>query len=408
MLQQKRILIGICGGIAAYKVCQVISTLFQQGAEIKVILTQEAQRFVTPVTVSTLSRHPAYTDSDFWHHSQPRPLHIALGEWAEIFLIAPLTANTLAKLNYGLADNLLTNTVLASTCPILLAPAMNTDMWEQETVQKNWQEIQTLPRYTSVGPEPGLLACDRTGTGRMAEPEQIIIALKSLLHTQGKQDLISKSILISAGGTRERIDPVRFLGNPSSGKMGIALAQAAYYRGAQVTLVHGPIAKELLDILPPITKIAVVSAQQMRDRLLELFPQHQWLIMSAAVGDFQPVTYSPYKLPKQELPQNLILQLIPDILTELKSQKQPQQVLIGFAAQTGDIISPALDKLQRKGLDIIVANPVDQVNAGFATDTNQGVFIDASGRQKEINSCSKLEVAHCLLDFAKNIIAIDK
>lgn len=399
MLTNKRVLIGIGGGIAAYKVCEVISTLFQQGAEVRVILTQSALQFITPVTVATLSRHQAYTDADFWQPHQPRPLHISLGEWAEILVIAPLTANTLAKLTHGLADNLLTNTVLASSCPILVAPAMNTEMWEQATVQNNWRQLQTLPRYHTVGPNAGLLACDRRGTGRMAEPSQIINSVQSLLYTQGKRDLQGKSILISAGGTREHLDPVRFLGNPSTGKMGIALAQAAHSRGARVTLVHGPIAPELLALLPELPRFAVVSATEMRDRLVTLFPGQDWLIMSAAVGDVQPVNYSPVKLPKQSLPENLALQPIPDILWELAQVKQPHQLLIGFAAQTGDIISPALAKLQGKNLDIIVANPVDRINAGFATDTNQGVFLDSQGRQKSLPCCSKLELSHYLFDF---------
>ena len=399
MLESKKVLIGIGGGIAAYKVCEVISTLFQQGMEVRVILTAAGMQFITTVTVATLSRHQAYTDADFWQPTHPRPLHITLGEWADLFLIAPLTANTLAKLSHGLADNLLTNTVLASTCPILLAPAMNTEMWEQYTVQKNWQQLQTNPRYHSIGPTAGLLACDRRGTGRMAEPKQIINLVESLLHTQGKKDLVGKSILISAGGTREHLDPVRFLGNPSSGKMGIALALAASARGANVTLVHGPISTELLTSLPDIARFPVVSAQEMQDCLIKLFPQQDWLIMSAAVGDVQPVNYSPQKLPKKDIPTSLPLQFIPDILSDLAQQKQPHQLLIGFAAQTGDIITPALAKLKSKGLDAIVANPVDMINAGFNSDTNQGVFLDSQGRQKQIKSCTKLELAHDLFDF---------
>jgi phosphopantothenoylcysteine decarboxylase/phosphopantothenate--cysteine ligase len=280
-------------------------------------------------------------------------------------------------------------------------------MWKQDTVQKNWQQLQTNPRYHSIGPRPGLLACDlplgalreRRGTGRMAEPKQIINLVESLLHTQGKRDLVGKSILISAGGTREHLDPVRFLGNPSSGKMGIALAIAAHARGANVTLVHGPISTELLTSLPDIPRFAVVSAQEMHNCLIKLFPQQDWLIMSAAVGDVQPVNYSPQKLPKQDIPTNLPLQFIPDILSNLAQQKQPHQLLIGFAAQTGDIITPALAKLKSKHLDAIVANPVDMVNAGFNSDTNQGVFLDSQGGQKQIKSCTKLELAHDLFDF---------
>ena len=202
-MEQRRIVIGVGGGIAAYKVCEVVSALAKRGVAVRVILTETAQQFVTPLTFATLARHPAYGDRDFWQPTHGRPLHIELGEWAELMLIAPLTANTLAKLAYGLADNLLTNTVLASTCPIVLAPAMNTEMWEQATVQRNWQLVQALPRFHGVGPGAGILACDRVGAGRMAEPEALIACLESLLVTQGKRDLAGKRVLISAGGSEK-------------------------------------------------------------------------------------------------------------------------------------------------------------------------------------------------------------
>ncbi|HEY9858343.1 MAG TPA: bifunctional phosphopantothenoylcysteine decarboxylase/phosphopantothenate--cysteine ligase CoaBC, partial [Candidatus Obscuribacterales bacterium] len=288
MLKGKRVLIGISGGIAAYKICEVVSSLAKVGAEVRVILTQSAQAFVTPLTFATLSRHSAYTDQDFWQPVHGRPLHIELGEWAEVFLLAPLTANTLAKLVYGLADNLLTNTVLASTCPVLLAPAMNTDMWEQQAVQRNWQQLQSDPRYHTVGPGAGLLACDRVGAGRMAEPEEILPHLFSLLHTQGQRDLVGKQILISAGGTREHLDPVRFIGNPSTGKMGLALAQAALHRGAQVTLVHAPFIGVRAGGFAGVRSLLVVSAEEMRQALLECLPSADWIVMSAAVADVKP------------------------------------------------------------------------------------------------------------------------
>jgi len=398
-LNPARVLIGIGGGIAAYKVCYVISELFSTGVEVRVILTDAATKFITPLSVSTLSRHPAYTNSDFWQPSHNRPLHISLGEWADIFLIAPLTANTMAKLVHGLADNLLTNTVLASTCPILLAPAMNTEMWEQSTVQQNWQQLQLNPRYHSLYPGSGLLACDRMGTGRMAEPDQIILALQSLLFTQGKRDLSGKRILISAGGTREHLDPVRFIGNPSTGKMGVALAIAAFYRGADVTLVHAPLDDTLLTSLPNIRTIPVVSAAQMQQALLSAFPSSDWTIMNAAVADVKPVRYYPQKLPKQSLPSTLDLENVPDIIAQLGNIKQPSQLLIGFAAQTGDILQPAREKMQRKKLDAIAANPVDQSGAGFGSDTNQAIFLDTQGRVEEIEPCTKLELAHRLFDF---------
>lgn len=399
MLHGRRILIGVGGGIAAYKVCEVVSQLFQAGAEVRVILTATAQEFITPLTLAILSRHQAYTDQDFWQPIHSRPLHIELGEWAEVLLIAPLTANTIGKLAYGLADNLLTNTVLASRCPILLAPAMNTEMWEQVSVQRNWKQLLQDPRYHSIGPGAGLLACDRIGTGRMAEPTEIILALQSLLHTKGKQDLVGKRLLISAGGTREHLDPVRFIGNPSTGKMGVALAQAAIHRGASVTLVHTPIDKGLLASLPNLRTIEVVSAAEMHKAMLASFAEADWIVMSAAVADVQPVDCASEKLPKHSLPNALPLKPVPDILAELGKLKHPHQKLIGFAAQTGNIIKPALEKLHKKNLDAIAANPIDQTDSGFASDRNQAVLIDKEGRVQSIELCTKLELAHHLFDF---------
>lgn len=402
-MQGRRILVGLGGGIAAYKVCEIISSLAKSGAEVRAILTHSAQSFITPLTVSTLCRHSAYTDEDFWQAARPRPLHIDLGEWAEVMLIAPLTANTLAKLVYGMADNLLTNTVLASTCPVLLAPAMNTDMWEQSSVQRNWQQMQAEPRYHAVGPGAGILACDRVGMGRMAEPTEILPHLSSLLHTQGKRDLAGQRILISAGGSREYLDPVRFIGNPSTGKMGIALAQAAVHRGAEVTLVHGPMDSSLLTALRRVRSIPTVSAAEMRRALLECFPDADWTVMAAAVADVRPATYSPSKLPKAELPTSLPLEQVPDIAAELATLKQPQQKLIGFAAQSGDIVTPAKEKLVRKKLDAIAANPIDQAGSGFGSETNQAVLLDRNGRQQAIDPCSKLQMAHQLFDFILSI-----
>ncbi|MFE1745551.1 bifunctional phosphopantothenoylcysteine decarboxylase/phosphopantothenate--cysteine ligase CoaBC [Coleofasciculus sp. H7-2] len=401
MQSGRRVLIGIGGGIAAYKVCEVISALAKTGVEVRVILTDSAQAFITPLTVATLSRHPAYTDENFWQPTRGRPLHIELGEWAEVLAIAPLTANTLGKLAYGFADNLLANTVLASTCPVLLAPAMNTDMWEQVAVQRNWQQVFVDKRYHSVGPGAGLLACDRVGAGRMAEPAEILPQITSLLHTGGKRDLAGKRVLISAGGTREHLDPVRFIGNPSTGKMGFALAQAALHRGASVTLVHGPMETQLIASLQKVQSIGVMSAHQMQQAMLECFPDADLIVMSAAVADVKPAEYSAQKLPKRSLPASLPLESVPDIVAELASLKQPHQKLIGFAAQTGDIVTPALEKLRKKKLDAIVANPIDQPDAGFGSDNNRAVFLDNQGRKVEIEPCSKLQMAHSLFDFVQ-------
>lgn len=395
----QRVLCGITGGIAAYKVCNVVSALAKDGIEVRVILTDSAQAFVSPLTFATLSRNSAYVDRDFWNAANDRPLHIELGEWADLFMIAPLSANTLTKLAYGLADNLLTNTVLASVCPVLLAPAMNTDMWEQRSTQRNWRELLTDPRYHSADPSAGILACDRIGTGRMAEPEELLIQIRSLLHTQGKRDLAGKHVLISAGGTREHFDPVRFIGNPSTGKMGIAIAQAAIHRGAQATLVHAPIAPHLLAPLRHVRLVPVTSSAEMQQAMKNHLSVADYIVMSAAVGDVRSDLYSDTKLPKNQLPQSLNLVSIPDIVAELSTLKKPHQTLIGFAAQTGDYVTPAIDKLKRKNLDAIVANPVDQPGSGFGSDTNQAVLIDRTGHQLTVPPCSKLKLAHQLFDF---------
>ncbi len=398
-LTGKRVLIGLTGGIAAYKVCEVISTLAKNGADVRAVLTSGAQAFVTPLTVATLCRHPAYTDENFWQPIHSRPLHIELGEWAELIVIAPLTANTLAKLTYGLADNLLTNVVLASTCPVLLAPAMNTDMWEQASVQRNWQQLRQDERFHGVFPEAGRLACDRVGVGRMAEASNLVTHIASLLHAGGKQDLVGRHVLVSAGGTREYFDRVRFIGNPSTGKMGVSIAKAAAHRGAKVTLVYGSVTSEAVADLTGIRAISVTNAEEMHEHLLECFPDADWTVMTAAVADVKPAQKYGRKLPKDALPEALPLVPVVDILSELAQRKQPHQRLVGFAAQTGDIVTPALEKLRRKKLDAIVANPIDVPNAGFGSDTNPAVFIDADGNQSAVDSCTKLQLAHYLLDW---------
>lgn len=399
IVSARRVLLGVGGGIAAYKICTVVSMLAQSGIQVRAILTDAAQAFITPLTLATLCRHPAYTDENFWQPVHDRPLHIELGEWAELLVVAPLTANTLAKLTYGLADNLLTNTVLASTCPVLLAPAMNTDMWQQPTVQRNWQSLQTDPRYHWIGPGSGVLACDRVGTGRLAEPEQILPYIDSLLHTRGQRDLAGKRVLVSAGGTREYLDPVRFIGNPSTGKMGLAIAQAAQHRGANVTLVQSQVEHQLLASLSGVRTLSVTSAEQMQQAMLESFPEADITVMAAAVADVKPAAYHPEKLPKRSLPPVLPLAPVPDIVAELGKTKQPWQRLIGFAAQTGDLVTPALEKLQRKQLDAIVANPIDQPGSGFGSDQNQAIFLDCHQRRQEISPRSKLALAHDLFDF---------
>lgn len=397
--RDRRILLGLTGGIAAYKICEIASALGQSGAAVRAILTDHAQQFVSPLTLSTLCRAPVATDTDLWDPAQTgptyRPLHIELGEWAEVILLAPLSAHSLGKLAGGLADNLLMNTLLASTCPVIVAPAMNTDMWQQVSVQRNWHQLLQDPRFHSAAPDSGLLACDRRGTGRMAEPVRLLAQLQSLLHSGGQRDLVGKRILISAGSTQEYLDPVRFIGNPSSGRMGVALALAACHRGAQVTLVHGPMAEsDLVALGPDVQRYSITTADEMGQQLHQCLPQQDWLLMAAAVADVKPARRETHKLAKAELPPALPLLPVPDLVASLSQQRHPHQKIIGFAAQTGEILAPALAKLQRKGLDAIVANPVDVVGAGFGGDRNQGVLITAQGATHPIPPCSKLEMAH--------------
>ncbi|MEM9534789.1 MAG: bifunctional phosphopantothenoylcysteine decarboxylase/phosphopantothenate--cysteine ligase CoaBC [Cyanobacteria bacterium P01_A01_bin.3] len=399
----KRIVIGVCGGIAAYKICQLVSTLAKAGAEVRVILTQSAAEFVTPLTFATLSRHAAYTDADFWHRSAGRPLHIQLAEWADAIAIAPLTANTLAKLAYGLADNLLTNLLLASNCPVLLAPAMNTQMWEQVSVQRNWEQVLSNSRYWSMTPGEGRLACDAEGMGRLPEPEAISTQLLAILWAKGIADWRGKRVLVSGGGTREFLDAVRFIGNPSTGRMGWAIARAAADRGAQVTFVHAPLTLGDGELLDGIETVAVTSAEDMQARMDERFGQADVTVMSAAVGDVRPEIRVSGKVPKAELPESLPLAEIPDIVRSLCDRKSSQQRVIGFAAQVGELVPAALAKLERKGLDAIVANAIDRQDSGFASGFNQATVLGRNGQRLEIPHCSKLEMAHHVLDFAKTL-----
>ncbi len=364
------------------------------------MMTARSQDFVSAVTFAALSRNAVYTDAEFWSAQQGRPLHIELGEWADVLAIAPVTANTLGKLAYGLADNLLTNTVLASVCPVLLAPAMNTDMWQQQAVRRSWEMLLQDTRYHTAGPGAGRLACDRVGTGRMAEPGEIVAQIDSLLHTQGKRDLAGKRLLISTGSTQEYIDPVRYIGNPATGRMGVALALAAIHRGASVTLVHGPMSAELTATLPgPVRAIGVTSAAEMEKALLGERAIADWVIMAAAIADVRPTTTAELKLPKKDLPSSLPLSAVPDIVAQLAARRTPGQKVIGFAAQTGDIVTPALEKLRRKQLDAIVANPIDRPGSGFGSLDNEAVILAADGQQVTIGQSSKLRLAHRLYDF---------
>jgi phosphopantothenoylcysteine decarboxylase / phosphopantothenate---cysteine ligase len=399
--EAKNVLIGIGGGIAAYKVCSIISSLAKEGFNVRAMLSPRAQEFITPLTISTLCRHPAYTDEEFWSASQSSPLHIELADWADLILIAPLTANTLAELSQGFAHSLLGNVVLASRVAILLAPAMNTTMWQQPVVQRNLQTLFADNRYHILGPDSGRLACDAVGVGKMSSPEDILTDVRSLLITSGRRDYAQKTVLVSAGGTREFMDPVRFIGNPSSGKMGVAIAIAACSRGADVTLIAGP--GVTLPTGFPMAIRSITTAEEMQNALKMSFPSAELTVMAAAVADFKPTRYSNQKIPKVSGPSTLPLESVPDLIQGLSNSKKANQRLIGFAAQTGDILAPAQAKLIKKGLDAIVANPIDQKDAGFDSDRNQAIWLDQQSRQIELPLMSKLDLAHRILDLALDL-----
>ncbi len=392
-----RVLVGVTGSIAAYKTAEVVSSLVKDGKDVRVILTDSACEFISPLTFATLARQPSYTDRDFWQPGHGRPLHISLAEWADLLLIAPLSANSLAKLALGLADNLLMNTVLASTCPVVLAPAMNTAMWEQPIVQEHINKLKKQERFIFLSPGVGLLACDTVGTGRMAEPPSILEAINSVILTKGRQDLKGKRILVTAGGTREYIDPVRFIGNPSTGKQGLAVARAAYDRGAEVTLIYANGTEKITEW----KTIDVSTASEMEEALSKEFDFCDWLIMAAAVGDVRPLVSFDYKLPKNELTKPLLLEPVPDLLTHLGKIKREHQRIIGFAAQTGtdeEMLAKGRAKLQQKGLDGIVINAIDRLEGGFGKENNQAFFLDDQDRLKTYPLSSKLEIAHLLLN----------
>jgi phosphopantothenoylcysteine decarboxylase/phosphopantothenate--cysteine ligase len=396
LLQNKRIVLGVCGGIAAYKVADLASKLTQAGAQVDCVLTKAATKFVTPLTFAAVTGRPALTDTDLWRHDLHVP-HVALGESADLIVIAPATANTIAKLAHGQADNLLTVTALAARGPIVLVPAMDGAMWSNEATQANVAALRQRGLHI-LGPATGRMASGLIGEGRMAEPNEILGFIRVVLGENGA--LAGKKIVVTAGGTHEAIDPVRFIGNRSSGKQGFAIAQAAIDRGAQVTLIAGATS---LSTPYGAQRIDVESAQAMCEQVIEASREADALIMAAAVADFQTAQMANQKIKKAQDTIELELKLIhtPDILQAVKEQrdqlKQPH-IVIGFAAETQDLIDNAQTKLHNKGLDLIVANDVSAKDAGFAVDTNRVTLLDAGGGVEALPMMSKTQVAERLLD----------
>ena len=391
MLAGKHIVLGITGSIAAYKSCLLARLLIKQGAEVQVVITPAGKEFVTPLTLSTLTQKPVISEF-FTRADGSWNSHVDLGLWADAMLVAPATASTLGKMAHGVADNMLITTYLSMKAPVFVAPAMDLDMFASAANQRNLEQLQADGVHV-IQPGSGFLASGLEGKGRMEEPEQIVAALDAFF-AEG-QSLKGKKVMITAGPTYERLDPVRFIGNYSSGKMGLALAEECAQRGAEVTLVCGPVSLQTQQA--NIHRIDVESAQQMYEAATEAFEQADVAILTAAVADFTPETCADNKIKREG--DQLVLRLNPtkDIAAELGRRKRPDQFMVGFALETNDEMSHAQDKLRRKNLDFIVLNSLNDKGAGFRHDTNKVTIVDHEGA-KAYPLKTKKEVAADIID----------
>lgn len=392
MLKGKKILIGITGSIAAYKIPYLIRLLIKEGAEVQVILTPNARDFVTPLTLSTLSKRPALTET-FNQVDGSWNSHVEMGIWADLMLIAPASAATLSKMATGQADNLLVTTYLSAKCPVFFAPAMDLDMYKHPTTLKN---IETLISFGHqlIEPQVGELASGLSGAGRMEEPENILQIIQSFF--KKKSQFSNKKILVTAGPTYEAIDPVRFIGNYSSGLMGFEIAREAAERGAQVTLISGP--THLRCTTQGIKRIDVVSAGEMSEACNQIFGETDITIMAAAVADFTPVEVSETKIKKETSLNSIQLKPTADILSGLGKRKKDSQLLVGFALETNSELENARKKLENKNLDLIVLNSLNDEGAGFGVSTNKITILDKSGGQTSYPLKPKNEVASDIMD----------
>ncbi|MCL5458983.1 bifunctional phosphopantothenoylcysteine decarboxylase/phosphopantothenate--cysteine ligase CoaBC [Loigolactobacillus coryniformis] len=395
MLAGKHVALYVSGGIAAYKAAYLVRELVRQGAEVRVVETAGAQAFVTPLTFQTLSKHTVYTDR-FAQLAPDEVAHIELADWTEIALVAPATADLIAKMAQGLADDFASTALLATTAPKFVAPAMNVHMWENPATQRN---VATLKAdgVEIIEPATGFLAEGYSGKGRFPEPTAIVATVTAKLLAQATDlPLHGQSVLVTAGGTRERLDPVRYLTNDSSGKMGYSLATAARDLGAQVTLISAP---TMLTVPAGVAYVGVDSAEAMRTALLARYQTAQMVIMAAAVADFRPVTVADNKIKKTTADYTLTLTKNPDILAELGQQKQ-QQFLIGFAAETQHLLTYAQKKLASKRVDMIVANDVSSAHAGFNHDTNEVTILQPNVEPQILPLASKQVIAQQILQIA--------
>ncbi|MGZ8516615.1 MAG: bifunctional phosphopantothenoylcysteine decarboxylase/phosphopantothenate--cysteine ligase CoaBC [Chitinophagaceae bacterium] len=394
MMNGKKILVGITGSIAAYKTVYLVRLLVRAGAEVKVIMTPSSKDFVSSLTLSTLSRNNVLTDL---FDEQSWANHVMLGRWADLLLVAPLSCNTLAKMAHGQCDNLLLATYLSATCPVVLAPAMDEDMWHHPATRQNLQQLQSFGN-TIIPVDKGELASGLYGEGRMAEPEQIAQFIDENFFLS--RPLAGKKVLVTAGPTYEAIDPVRFIGNHSSGKMGIAIAKELYKRGADVSLILGPVNTAFLANGIHLTR--VISADDMYKACHEEFENADIAIMSAAVADYTPVTKAEQKIKKKDGNLNLELTKTKDILKSLGEKKKTGQVLVGFALETANEKEYALEKLEKKNADMIVLNSLNDAGAGFGHDTNKITIFQKDGKEIHFDTKSKNEVAKDIVDTIIN------
>jgi phosphopantothenoylcysteine decarboxylase/phosphopantothenate--cysteine ligase len=393
MLQGKKIVLGITGSIAAYKSCLIIRQLIKKGAEVQVVITPAGKEFITPITLSALTSKPVISDffsqrDGTWHS------HVDLGLWADAMLIAPATASTIGKMAHGVADNMLITTYLSMKAPVFIAPAMDLDMYAHPSTQQNLQTLQGYGNHI-IEPGTGFLASKLEGKGRMEEPENIVACLENFFSQQ--KSMQGKKVLITAGPTYEKIDPVRFIGNYSSGKMGFALANECANRGAEVELVCGPVSAAMQVTHPHILRIDVESAKEMYDACMSLYPSMDSAILCAAVADYAPETVAEQKMKRTG--EDLVIRLKPnpDIAASLGAIKQDGQTLVGFALETNDEETNAQAKLKKKNFDFIVLNSLKDEGAGFRTDTNKITILTADGK-KEYPLKMKAEVAKDIVD----------
>lgn len=394
ILSDKRIVLGVSGSIAAYKAADLASKLTQAGAQVDVILTASAEKFVTPLTFQSVTGRRVYTDADLWG-SEAHVLHVGLGHTAHLLVIAPCTANTLAKLAHGQADTLLTVTALAANCPLVVAPAMDGGMYDHPATRENLEILRKRGAYI-IEPAEGHLASGLTGKGRLPETPELIGHLRLVLGRGGL--LAGKRVLVTAGGTQEPLDPVRVLTNRSSGKQGYALAQAALDAGAQVTLITTPTA-----LTPPVGAeiVRVETAKQMLEAVLKGFPACDALFMAAAVADFRPKIVAENKIKKEGGVPQITLEATEDILKAvagLRSELKRKQVVVGFAAESQSLLENAANKLQSKKLDLIAANDISASDAGFSVETNRITLLFADGRTESLSLMSKSEAAEIIVE----------